>query len=86
MRLFAFLLENIFIFTWRNLRLEHVHSDNVDEHDPTRLLQDVVLVLHKGNRGDTLKGYLNMKRVSKLDNFTKLNNCDTHCTIIEEIY
>ena len=75
MRLVAFLFENIFIFTWRNLRLEHVHSDNVDEHDPARLLQDVVLVLHKGNRGDTLKnkGYLNMKRVSKLDNFTLYN-------------
>ena len=41
--------------TWRNLWLEHIHGDDVDEHDPAGLLQDVGLILHKGHCGDALE-------------------------------
>ncbi len=40
--------------TWRHLGLEHVHGDNVDEHDPTGRVENVSLVLDKGDCTDTL--------------------------------
>ena len=40
--------------TRRNLGLEHVHGDDVDEHDPARRVEQVDLVLDEGHRADAL--------------------------------
>ena len=58
--------------TWRNFWLEHVHGDNVDEHDPARLLQDVRLILHKSHGGDALGKYLDYWKIFQLKNSMKI--------------
>ncbi len=40
--------------TWRHLRPEHVHGDDVDQHDPARRLEQVSLVPHEGHGADAL--------------------------------
>lgn len=40
--------------TWRKFTLEHVHSDDVDDHDPDGTLQEVLLVFNEGDDADTL--------------------------------
>ena len=42
------------VFDWRHLRFEHVHGYDVDEHDPARTVQDILLVPDEGDCADTL--------------------------------
>ena len=42
------------VFDWRHLGFEHVHGYDVDEHDPARTVQDILLVPDEGDCADTL--------------------------------
>ena len=52
--------------TRRNLGLEHVHGDDVDEHDPARRVQHVHLVLDEGDGADALALKLPAIRIGPL--------------------
>lgn len=40
--------------TWWEFTLEHVHGNNVDDHDPNRTIEKFGFVLDKGNDAHTL--------------------------------
>lgn len=46
--------KNAFKLTWRHLGLEHIHGDNVDDHDPDGQVEQVSGVLDQTDAADAL--------------------------------